>query len=114
MKARRGFVSNSSSSSFIITNTSRTKKTLLDFVVENPEIVEDFGEEYGYQNDGEHTQENMISDAENDNIDFAPGESKVCVFGDEDGTVMGRVYDYMLRYGGTSNNFKWKFHEHLR
>ena len=34
MKIRNGFVSNSSTSSFIITNTSQEEKTLLDFVKE--------------------------------------------------------------------------------
>ena len=39
MKTRIGYISNSSSTSFIIRNISNKHKTLVDFVKENPELI---------------------------------------------------------------------------
>jgi len=118
MKTRKGFVSNSSSTCYIITNKTKEKKTLLDFVKENPHIVEDFCSEY----DWEHlTQQDMINSAEErmkdkntKNHTWRAREEKTIGFGDSDGDVVGRVFDYMLRSGGHSKSFRWKFHEYWR
>ena len=115
MKVRLDFVTNSSSSSFIITNKSDEMKTLVDFVQENPQLIDDFIIKYDwYIKDPLFTQENMINSADHNNITFKPNSKKNCVFGDEDGTLIGRVFDYILRNGGESESFKWKFHESLR
>ena len=115
MKIRCGFISNSSSTAFIITNTSSKKKTLVDFVKENPQLLDEFLERYDwYKNDEKFNQEQMIEDADAENIVFAPKEAKECIFGDEDGTVIGHVYDYILRDGGESKSFTWRFNEMLR
>jgi len=42
MKTRKGYISNSSSSSFIIFNDSKKPKRLLDLINENEEIVKKF------------------------------------------------------------------------
>ena len=60
------------------------------------------------------TQENLILSAEENNIIFEPKESKICVFGDEDGTLIGRIYDYALRNGADSESFRVKYYESLR
>ena len=39
MKIRKGFVSNSSSTAFMITNLTNKEKTLVDFVEENPQLI---------------------------------------------------------------------------
>jgi hypothetical protein len=120
VKVREDFVTNSSSTAYIITNTSDKKKTLVDFVKENPHLIEDFKNEYlnprwyDEKYRSEYTQENLIKSAKENNLDFKPGEKLYCVFGDEDGTLIGRVFDYILRDGGSSHSFTWRFEEMLR
>lgn len=110
MKTRMGFVSNSSSTSFLITNISSEEKTLIDFVVENAHLVEQFNKEYS----ADESLGDVIKDAENSDEVFPPGKEVSIVFGDEDGTAIGRVFDYILRDGGTSKSFTWEFEEYLR
>ena len=111
MKLRSGFISNSSSTSFIITSLVPEEKTLVDFVIENPNLIEDFKKDYGYTDDERYTQENLIKSAEALNVTFAPNKASWHIFGDEDGTLIGKVFDYQLRYGGKSKSFKWRFDE---
>ncbi len=114
MKLKSDFVTNSSSTAYIITNTSDIKRDLVEFVKENPQLIGQFVKEYGYENDPEYTQENMIKSAERENESFNPGDRKWCSFGDEDGTLIGKVFDYILRDEGSSKNFTWRFDEYLR
>lgn len=109
MKIRNGHVSNSSSTSFMITNTSNIKRTLVEFVKENPQLIEMYNEQYGYGKDISQ-YELLISAMEND-CEWDPGETQDCLFGDEDGTLIGKVFDYTLGYGGNSENFSWRFNE---
>lgn len=110
MKIRKGFVSNSSSSSFIITNKSDTDKSLVDFVIENPQLIRQWNVEYRYDD----SQDDLIDSAEKNNFIFPANSSKEYVFGDEDQTIIGRVFDYILRDGGESENFKWRFYQYYR
>jgi len=110
MKKRNGFVSNSSSSSFIITNKTNNILTLVDFVKENPSLVDDWNFIYGYDN----TQEELLKSAEENDFDFPANSSDEYLFGDEDGTLIGHVFDYILRKGGESQSFKWHFCRYYR
>jgi len=97
MKIRKGFVSNSSSTAFIITNLTDKEKTLIDFVTETPWIIKEYIKNYQIDNDEQISQGDLVESAKENNIIFAPHEEKVCYFGDEQGTLVGRIYDYALR-----------------
>jgi hypothetical protein len=113
-KYRLGFVTNSSSTSFIIVNKSKGTLTLVDFVKENPHLIEDYKKQYDwYAKDPKFTQEKLIESAHANNETYAPGSTTV-TFGDEDGTLIGQVFDYILRDGGSSKNFEWSFLEYNR
>ena len=98
---------------------SDTKKTLLDFVKETSELVPEFVREYD-RSFTEYNQLAMIDNAkqrmkEHKKLNtWGPNETKTIAFGDEDGDILGQVYDYMLRAGGKSKSFKWTFHEYHR
>jgi len=113
MKTRLGFISNSSSTSFIIRNTSSIKKDLVDFVKENPQLVEQYVNKY-QKNCEQYTQEQLTNSAFYSNIIFKSNETKICTFGDGDGTIIGNVFDYILRNGGKSENFEWEFYHYNR
>jgi hypothetical protein len=115
VKTRVGFVSNSSSSSFIITNKSADTRDLVSFVLENPQLIERFCKEYDWHKaeDG-YNQEKLLESAEQNNVIWQPKERRSTVFGDEDNTLIGCVFDYILRDGGESKNWKWRFERSLR
>jgi len=114
MKTKTDFVTNSSSTAFIIYNNTDKKLDLIKFVKENPQLIDEFKTQYDwYGNEPLFTQENLIESAKNNNEKLKPGANYV-VFGDEQGTLIGRVFDYILRDGGYSESFNWRFCEYLR
>ena len=109
MLIRTGLISNSSSTSFIITNKSPADKQLKEFVIENKHLITEFNNRYGYK----YTEDEVVISCESYNMMLKPGQNEV-VFGDEEGTVIGQIYDYILRDGGESRSFKWEFLEYNR
>lgn len=116
MKCRNGHVSNSSSTSFLVTNVSDKTVTVEDFVKENASLVDRFNSWYDYDYNNDQLIDNAVQLIAQDPETYMilPGVSIEWVFGDEDGTPIGCVYDYMLRDGGESKSFKWKFKEYYR
>jgi len=101
----------------------------VDFVKENPQLIEEFKSEYDwYKDDPRYTQENLIKSAQarlddTYEVDATTKKSKYIIppkrpwcliFGDERGDTIGHVFDYILREGGESKNFSWRFEEMLR
>jgi len=110
MKIRHGFVSNSSSCSFMIENHSNEHKTIKDFAKETLYLVTEFNEIYSANED----HKKFLSECDDYPMDMESGESTFMIFGDEHGTVMGRIYDYMLRDGGSTESFSWYMVEMMR
>jgi len=110
MKIRLGFVSNSSSSSFVIKNKSNQDKTLKDFVIENRELVDKFNENYNWNH---YTLEQLICSVTNyPDINFPRHKVVIAQFGDEDNNPLGAVYDYALRDFKSSNkDWEWRCNE---
>jgi len=110
MKCRKGFVSNSSSTCFIITNKTDKDLDLVEFVKENIHLIDLWHEEYG---EDDNQFGDLLHSAEENNEIIPPGANEMA-FGDEDGTVIGRIFDYILRDGGESKSFTWRFKEYWR
>ena len=98
----------------MITNLTKEKKTLVDFVAETPQIIEDYKKRYGVEDDPRFSQGHLMVSAEENNIVFEPHEEKICVFGDEQDSLIGEVYDYMLRDGYGSSSFLVEYKSSLR
>ena len=113
MKKRHGFVSNSSSTAFIITNKTNRTLTLIDFVKENSQLLEEYQKEYNWERTPNININKMIKNAIKRKELFKPGDNYV-IYGDGDGDLLGRVYDYILRDGGKSLRFRWRYVESLR
>jgi len=142
IKTRDGFVSNSSSTSFIIENKTKERLHLCEFIKENSQLVKEFEEQFdtriiGKEFRQDHSGKMFKCQTLEEVIDLmchearekeqkegmfwspqrtkslAPGENGI-QFGDEEGTLLGEIYDYILRDGGESKRFKWRFNFYNR
>lgn len=115
MKKKNSFITNSSSTAFIIENITNEEKTLRDFIIENSYLLDEFLEMYNwYKNNEDFKLGKMLECSSLYNYKFPPNSKIRCVFGDEHGNILGTVYDYILRDGGVSESFRWRIDEYLR
>jgi hypothetical protein len=119
MKKRHGFVSNSSSASFLVTNISGLEKTTCDFVKEiGEELSEIYSSDYAKDLDYDdvcpaHPEGIFKKISKDSKIDyyfriFKPGESHEITFGSQDDTLLGLVFYDILPHEGVSENFSWE------
>ena len=99
MKFKADFITNSSSSSFIITNKTGHKKTLVNLLKENLWRCEE----------GDLTE--VLKDAEMLNITFKPYEKKEIEFYDNRGNLAEINVHSNFGFAGESVSFKWEFGE---
>lgn len=104
MKKRNGFVSNSSSSSFVITNKTNKDLTFVDLIAENPHFVRGH-EWYTY------TLEDVLNVAKNNGTIIPANSSDVFEFEDHGGSMLDDVLHYALEYDGESESFSWSDRE---
>lgn len=107
-------MSNSSSCSFTIVNKTKENKSILDFAKEVTFLLDEFKNTYDWnKDDPRYSEESFLRSAANDDRVLVPGKN-VVTFGDEDRTVHGTVFDYMLRDKDSSDSFFWELEEMLR
>jgi hypothetical protein len=104
MKLRNGFVSNSSSSCFLVSNLWNDTQTLAAFIRENTQLVDQYNMEH--KGTRHYTHKEVVECAEAEHLDFGPAEDKVVAFG-EQYNALGDVCRWMT--DGRSPNWKWQF-----
>jgi len=95
MKIRLGFVTNSSSTAYVIRNKTDKKLTAADFAKDVYPLLDDDEKE-------DMTLEDAIATAEESNFDFPPNKMIVTIVYDERPGVWG-----LIRGEGESKRFQW-------
>ena len=113
MKAKNDYVTNSSSTSYLIRNISKTDNlTARAFIESIWNHIQNEMKFYEY----EYSKEELIKSLE-DNYSYfplLPLEESTMIWGDEDYTIVGQVFDYVLRNGIRTGLVNIELEEYLR
>ena len=93
------------------TNKSNKDLTLVQFIIENPDLINLYNELYAFSHSGpsrSYTQLELIYSAKENDIVFPANSSKNYTFNDKDKTLINIVLYCTLRYNEESENFKWE------
>ena len=118
MKFRGGFISNSSSCNFIVSNKTNQDLDYSELVRDLRDIIDQYNRDYGlspYTPFTEEQHKNFIESAKSEKYTFKANSSIKVGFGDNHGefseTVISSAVDYMLRDDFESDRFSIKFVE---
>jgi len=117
MKIRMGFISNSSSSSFIITNNSDKTKDFFDFVIETRKKLADraleMNESFTLNADKDDTINDILHDLMVPEVELSlmgmmwPGTIFQFNLSDESGIKYEGIYRYLMLANDEINGWSW-------
>jgi hypothetical protein len=116
MKIKNDFVTNSSSTSYMIKNVSESDNLTIKSFIESiwPHIQNEM--KY-YEFDVIYSKDDIIKSLEENYKDYfplLPLQEKEMIWGDEHNNLAGRVFDYVLRPGIQTGLVEVRVNEYLR
>lgn len=109
MKVRLGFVSNSSSSSYVINNKTDKDLSLADLIRENSHLAQECDR---YSPKGaKWTLETLIQSAKESGIVLKPGSNLISFSDADEYNAIEIIGDYEMREGGDSERFSWSIQD---
>lgn len=113
MRCKDDFITNSSSTAYMVKNLSKTDNLTAKSFIDSiwPHIQNEM-KRHGYK----YTKEELVKSLKEDYEYFPikPEEESIMSWGDNDDTIAGLVFDYVLREGIITGLVQVKFEEHLR
>lgn len=115
MRVKIEFVTNSSSTCYLVQNISKTDNLTARAFIDSiwPHIQDEMKyHEYNYTK--EEILKSLIEEDKSFRDPIPPGGQEYMIWGDEQDTIVGRVFDYVLREGIETGLVRVSFDQHLR